>query len=73
MTLIDVYNLAETLNVYVDKHKSIINITIALNEAKHENLQQELYRTLNNTLYGYKSNNQFDLIIKDIKLQFIIK
>jgi len=73
MNLIDVYSLTETLNEFVDKHKSQISITIKLNEAKHENLQQELFKTINNTLYGYKSENNFDIVVKNIKIHFIIK
>lgn len=51
--------------------KTNVDITLYLNEAKRENLQQEVYKMYNQTLQGYKSKSIFEVIILNIK--FIIK
>jgi hypothetical protein len=70
MKIEDLYKMSkEITNILGDK--TTVDMTLYLNEAKHENLQQEVYKMYNKTLQGYKSKSVFEVIIINIK--FIIK
>jgi hypothetical protein len=70
MKIEDLYKMSkEITNILGDK--TTVDMTLYLNEAKHENLQQEVYKMYNKTLQGYKSKSVFEVIIMNIK--FIIK
>ena len=72
MKLEDLYKLSkECVGIIGDK--TTADMTIYLNEAKHENLQQEAYRLHNKTLQGYKSKNTFEVIIGNVKLIIKLK
>jgi hypothetical protein len=70
MKIEDLYKMSkEITNILGDK--TTVDMTLYLNEAKHENLQQEVYKMYNKTIQGYKSKSVFEVIIMNIK--FIIK
>ena len=67
------YKLAKEMTVHVGGTTNV-DVTIYLNESKHENLQQEVYRWLNNgNLQGYKSNNIFEILLLNIKFTIKMK
>ena len=70
MKLEELYILTKYINKIIGD-KTTADMTIYLNEAKHENLQQEAYRLNKKTLQGYKSKDIFEVIIMNVK--FIIK
>jgi hypothetical protein len=72
MKLEDLYRLAKQANTLIGE-KDTADMTIYLNEAKHENLQQEVYKLSNKTLQGYQSKNKFDIILYNIKFTFKVR
>lgn len=66
----DLYKMSKEVTKILGD-KTTVDMTLYLNEAKHENLQQEVYKMYNQTLQGYKSKSVFEVIIMNIK--FIIK
>jgi hypothetical protein len=70
MKLEELYKLAKAITQTIGD-KITTDVTIYLNESKHENLQQEVFKTQNNTLQGYKSKDKFDVIIYNVK--FLLK
>jgi hypothetical protein len=70
MKITELYRLSNNV-IEILGDKSVVEIVIYLNEAKHENLQQEVYRLNNGTLINYKSMELFYILIGNIK--YIIK
>lgn len=66
----DLYVLSKKINETLD-NKIVVDVVLYLNEAKHENLQQEAYKSHNKSFRGYLSKKVFEIIISNIK--FIIK
>lgn len=74
MTLDNLYQLAKTLDTQFNDNKITAEIVVFMNEAKHELLQQEVYKYANhNTLIGYKSQTVFDIVLYNNKFTFKIK
>lgn len=69
MKLEQIYKMAKLINETVGD-KEITDVIIHLNEAKHENLQQEVYRLSNKTLQGYESKSKFDIVLYNTKFTF---
>lgn len=65
------YKIAKLCDEVLESDKKSMDIIIYLNESKHENLQQELYKSQNNNLQGYVSFSVFNVVFYGIK--FIIK
>lgn len=66
MKLTNVLSIAKFINDEIgDNIKT--DIVIYLNEAQHENLQQEVYKASNTNLIDYTSKKSFDIIILNIK------
>ena len=72
MRLEDLYKLSKSTTEIIGE-KTNADLTIYLNEAKHENLQQEAYRLYNKTLQGYRSKESFDVIILNVKFTIKLK
>jgi hypothetical protein len=70
MKIEELYKLSKEATKFLGD-KMTADITLYLNEVKHENLQQEVYKMHNNTLQGYSSKNTFEIIIMNIK--YVIK
>ncbi len=70
MKVEDLYKMSKEL-IKIVGDKDNVDITLYINEAKHENLQQEVYRMYNQTLRNYTSKTTFEIIISNIK--FTIK
>ncbi len=66
----DLYFLAKSMYDIVGVDIPIESY-IYLNESKHENLQQEVYKTQNGNLNNYHSETEFDVVFTSIK--FTIK
>jgi hypothetical protein len=72
MKLEELYKLAKEANTIIGD-RDTADMVISLNEAKHENLQQEVYKLSNKTLQGYKSKSKFDIILYNIRFTFKIR
>lgn len=72
MRLEDLYRLAKQANTLIGDVDTA-DMTIYLNDVKHENLQQEVHTLSNKTLHGYKSKNKFDIVLYNIKFTFKIR
>ena len=70
MNLVDLYKISTSIADTVGENQTA-DVVFQLNESKHENLQQEVYRLHKKTLQGYVSQNNFDIIIGNVK--FVIK
>jgi uncharacterized protein (UPF0261 family) len=70
MKLEELYKLAKVITQTIGDSVTT-DVTIYLNESKHQNLQQEVFKIQNNTLQGYKSKDKFDVIIYNVK--FLLK
>jgi glutamate formiminotransferase len=70
MKVEDLYKMSKEVTKTIGD-KTNVDVTLYLNDAKHENLQQEVFKMYNKTLQGYKSKSLFEIIILNIK--FIIK
>jgi hypothetical protein len=70
MKLEDLYKISKEITKILGD-KITTDMILYLNEAKHENLQQEVFRMYNQTLQGYNSKKIFEVIIMNVK--FIIK
>jgi hypothetical protein len=72
MKLEDLYRLAKQANILIGEVETA-DMIIYLNDVKHENLQQEVFKLSNKTLQGYKSKDKFDIILYNIKFTFKIR
>lgn len=73
MKLEQLYKMAMAINEHSGESTKS-EMTIILNESKHENLQEEVYRFMNNqTLQGYMSEPVFQIILFNTKYIFKIK
>lgn len=72
MKLEELTKLGNDINAILGD-RDTVDMVIYLNESKHENLQQEVYKLTNKTLQGYSSKNMFDIILYNIKFTFKIR
>jgi glutamate formiminotransferase len=70
MKVEDLYKMSKEITKTLGD-KTNVDIILYFNDAKHENLQQEVFKMYNKTLQGYESKTLFEIIILNIK--FIIK
>jgi hypothetical protein len=70
MKIEELYKLSKEVTKVVGD-KTTVDMTLYLNEVKHENLQQEVHKMYNKTLQGYLSKSVFEIIIMNVK--FVIK
>ena len=68
MTISDLYKISKNINDIIGEINT--NISIDLESAKYENLQQEVYKAHNKTLVGYEQKKNFDVIIMNVKFLF---
>jgi hypothetical protein len=72
MKLEDLYKIAQDVNKTIDE-KIGFEVILYLNQSKHENLQQEVFKYNNKTLIGYKPSKNYDVIIGNIKFSVKLK
>jgi hypothetical protein len=68
MIVSDLYKIAKNINETIGDTK--VDISINLDPIKYENIQQEVYKLQNNTLYGYIGKDNFDAILMNVKFLF---
>jgi hypothetical protein len=68
MIVSDLYKIAKNINETIGDTK--VDISINLDPIKYENIQQEVYKLQNNTLYGYIAKDNFDAILMNVKFLF---
>ena len=68
MIVSDLYKIAKNINETIGDNK--VDISINLDPIKYENIQQEVYKLQNNTLYGYIGKDNFDAILMNVKFLF---
>lgn len=72
MKLDELYKLAREANSVLGE-RDTADMVIYLDEGRHENLQQNVYKLTNKTMQGYKSKDKFDIILYNIKFTFKIR
>jgi hypothetical protein len=72
MKLEDLYRFSKSVQPLIEG-KTHIDVIIYLNKSKHENLQQNVFKLKNNTLYDYRSKDIFEIIISNVKYTFKVK
>jgi hypothetical protein len=68
MIVSDLYKIAKNINETIGDTE--VNISINLDPIKYENIQQDVYKLQNNTLYGYIGKDKFDVILMNVKFLF---
>ena len=68
MIVSDLYKIAKNINETIGDTK--VDISINLDPIKYENIQQEVYKLQNNTLYGYIGQDNCEAILMNVKFLF---